>query len=194
MQIARIIIILSFSFFCSTKCIAQDEEIVSTNKLFEFFTKLDNSISSLVDKQKAKRLYRHLDYFKNDMNRYLIIRKEITSYLETKNYSSFDTLRVQEAVLNLEIRIIKIGKRLETIKIYVNETLSDEIDNVFDEIDTGTQQQQEQYINKLQALSNGQKIDKKQLRKDGATIYKNLENSIRLINKVKNNLKTRFSI
>lgn len=189
MKKSKLLLLIGIALLFTNSSVAQDQEIVSVNSLLGVFSKLSDNIDNLIDKQEAKRLYRHLDYFKSDMNKYLAIRKELTTYLETKNYSSFDTLRVQDAVLNLQAQIVKLGKRLETISAYADDTLLDDADDMLNDIDNGTQRQRKQYINKLEDLSNGETIDKAQLKKDGAQIYKTLQNTIVLINKIKGKLK-----
>jgi hypothetical protein len=192
MKKSKFLLALCMMVLCAAKTQAQDEEVVQTNRLFELFSKLSDNIDKFVDKQEAKRLYRHLDYFKNDMNRYLVVRKEITGYLEARNYSSFDTLKVEEAVFNLEIQILKLGKRLEVIKAYADKAFSDDIDEIVDDIGVGVQEQRVKYINKLKGLSEGEKVNKAQIKKDGIVIYKKLQSSISMINKIKSKLKAKF--
>jgi hypothetical protein len=194
MRKSKILILLCIVLSVSSKSIGQDQEVKSVSSLFEVFSKMSDNIDKLIDKQEAKMLYRHLDYFRNDMNRYLSVRREITNYLEVRNYSSFDTLRVLEAALNLKIQIVKLGMRLETIETYANETLLDGADDILSDIDNGMQVQRTQYINKLEELAKGNKVDKVQLKKDGTVIFKELQNSITLINKIKAKLKTKFSL
>ncbi len=82
MRKSKILVLICIILSFSNKLIGQDQEVKSVSSLVEVFSKMGDNIDRLIDKQEAKRLYRHLDYLRNDMNRYLTVRREITTYLK----------------------------------------------------------------------------------------------------------------
>jgi len=178
----------------SNNCIAQNEfENFSTN-IFKFINKLNNQIDSFFVKEKAESLNRNLGYFKNDLDKYLKIRKTLLDYLNETAYKIPDKGEVKKTVSDLKSRLGKLGKRLNKIRPDVGENLASDAEDIIDNIFQVQQSQRVRYLTELDYLIEGKKVDVEKLKKEGTSIYNELLKSVTLIGTVRTKLKTKFNL
>lgn len=182
-------------FFCFSLATAQTENgsDFPTNQLFDLIEDLRSGIKNVVDKEKAARLDRNLSYLYYDLDKYLQIRKPLTEYLNANKYSNFDALSVRKDVIEMNLRLKKIGNRLDLIKDY----LTDELDSKFDMLGNdmvNAKSGQSFFIDNLQKLYEGEDIDKVKLKKDGNIILIKLQKSLDSIIVIRKALKQKYNL
>lgn len=166
-------------------------ESLSKN-IFELVSEINKTINTFFEKEKSSYLKRNLDYFQNDLRRYLKVRKKISDNLENNNYHQDNALLYRDAN-KLEKIISKLSSRLDGISSNVSSELSMEAESISENIQRALNSQQGVYIAGLYEISQGEEIDTKELIEKGKQIFKNLENSIELISKIREEIKKKES-
>lgn len=192
----RLKVILSFLtvLLFSNNCLAQNEFDKFSTDIFMFINKLNNQIDTFFVKEKAQSLNRNLGYFKNDLDRYLKIRKSLLDYLNKTDYKTPDKGRVKQTVSDLKNRLEKLGKRLNQIRPDVSENLASDAEDIIEKIFQAQQVQRALFLTELDRLINGEKVDVEKLKKEGVNIYNELLKSVTLIGTVRTKLKTKFNL
>jgi hypothetical protein len=182
-------------FFCISFANAQlgEEPEFPTNQLFDLIEDLRTGIKNVVGKEKASRLDRNLSYLYYDLDKYLQTRKPLTEYLNENNYSNFDALKVEEDVIEMNWRLKKIGNRLNLIKDYLTDELNNEFDMLGNDM-MNAKNGQWVFIDNLEKLCEGKKVDKAKLKKDGNIILMKLQKSLDSIVIIRKTLKEKYGL
>ena len=199
MKIYKILLICFIFSFCFNNCIAQTNDtgnITSfSTSLLKWVEEFNARIDSFFVKEKAQRLDRKLNYFKNDIKDYLKIRKILMDKLTANNYNISEPA-TKQTVQKLRAKLDKLEKQLTDIENYANSALPDSSNKMITKVQYH-QQQQEVYIgvleNLIENLVEGKKVNKAKLASDGREIYEKLLGSVGIISVIQSQLQIKFN-
>lgn len=154
-----------------------------SSDILEFVSDLNNKIDSLFIHIKAARLNRNLGYFKNDLRRYLNIRKGLMEHLEQNNYD-VRSAHIQTDIVDLKKRLYVLLYRLDELAAYVNTDFSNIAGKIIEDVTSFGQRQEIEFITPLEDLIRGGKPNKRLLRANARDIFKQLKQSMILVTSI----------
>ena len=198
MKKTKIIFSVFMLFFSMNNCFGQNKEIVNEIRIFptEFFNFLknfNNEIDSFFKKEEAEKVWRNLQYFKNDLNNYLIERKKLMDYLDKNNYA-IENETAKEIVIELKIKLDNLTNRFSSFRPFVSAKLSSEMSFLLTQVYGVQLSQRRDFLSELDRLIAGKKINIENLKDNGEEIYNKLLESVELITKIQSKLNEKFNL
>ncbi|PSR52943.1 hypothetical protein AHMF7605_05085 [Adhaeribacter arboris] len=201
MYLRKVILSLLLIFFSITKGFSQQEPQSLSTDILKLITDLNNQINVFFQREKIENLDRQLGYFKQDLDSYLTVRKEIMEYLEAINYKpkdKKDSIQVFRSVYNLKQKLIRLTDRLESLRPLLNDQLSNDVSQIIRQVKDVAGNNRVIYITELEKLYSGINYGNKKtiriekLKKDGEDIYKDLVRSMDLISSIQEQLRSKL--
>lgn len=179
--------ILTFTVASYSQSKNKPKEItLVSEEVFSFVSKLRNQINVFFESEKKDRLKRNLKYFRNDLREYLRLREELLSFITNEEHKK-DSEKVKEKSRQVKSALEDLTEMLIDLANMVSGELSINSENILNNISLPLRSNARTWSD-VDLLLDGYNIDTGELTQRGNEIRVELENALKLIFEIRNEL------